>query len=109
MELKINNSIIQKNKQNHDELFSGNRNYVINAFWDEGKIPCTQVEEYKSYEKAELNRLSSLNAQMEAAAIGFDNVPVTTFFPAVAYMMSSAYGCPPKEQNDLLVTTPKYQ
>ena len=110
MELKLDIKRIEENKRKRRELSEGNRKILVNAHWNDPKAPpCSQLDEYNDHPNLEPSRIAGLNRAMEAASESFDNVPVTTFFGATAYMMSSAYGCPIRSQGDLIITTPKYK
>lgn len=97
---------IKKNMAKHASL-NGSGRVVVEVDWStEGGVSQAESLENETAQFAAMT--AHFEKSHEAAACGFDNVPVTAVFGDLAYMMPLAYGCERKIQGDLVVAAPRY-
>lgn len=101
-------SQVEVNKNWQKKVYTEKSGAIINCTWP-GKKSYTQKDEYLS-ENAILDGIvDRYETLLEGSERGFDNVPVCAVLGGVAYLVSSAYGCPIHFQNELTVTRPLYK
>lgn len=100
----LDKNLEERNKKNFQRLYQEKKGILIEIRGlEKDSLEWNQVKDYEDREREFVNVIRQYNKDVEAAKLGYSNVPICKFdFSGVAYLMVLAYGAKLLKVNHLI-------